>query len=206
MYTSKCGSVILLLLMLTSSMHVYGEAAGPWTDNVLGIWFDDEALSPCTDTSESFQEAVGYVIIRGLPFSAAYVELGLTIEGEENLSDVTVTLSCGMNAIDSDRDFVICDCWMPAGSNIQLMTISVTVIDPDFPILFYLRPFGKPLGEPHPACVDSPCYHHAAGLAYSFLPSSGFWDLPVAAINGGDPCTVVHGHSLEWGSVKALYK
>ncbi len=198
--------MIVLIALLLAASPVLADVPEPWQDHVLGMWFDEDATLPCINTTEPNQDVLAYVIVRHMPIPLVQFEVGLTIENDEYLSDTQVMLHCGLDLSDDDLDFVVVDCWIPSGPDVILMSINTTVIDPSVPVYLYLRAFASPWWEPYPACVESPCYAAGPGLIYSFLPASGFWDRPVAAINDGVPCSVVVRDEISWGAVKALYR
>ena len=198
--------MILIFILLLATSSALADIPEPWQDDVLGMWFDDAAISPCIDTTEPNQEVVGYVIVRHLPSNLLTYELGLTIENAENLSNMQVSLRCGFDVSDDDLDYVVADCLIQLDANVVLMSIHATVIHPNIPVSFYLRAYDIPGGEPYPECVGSPCYAALPGDIRSFLPANGSWRLPAAVINGGDPCEVVVRDKMSWSAVKALYR
>lgn len=204
--TSDGGGMLVLLLIFAMLLPAASRANNLWQDNVLGIWFDEEMETSCVSTTGMLQDVVGYVYIRHIPAYLITYELNMTIGGDENILDMQVTLMCGFNIAESDRDYLVMECWHAPGPGIHLLTFVATIIHPDIPVYFYLRAFSSPWWEPYPECIDTPCYSSSVDEVHSLIPSSGSTDLPVAAINDGQPCSVVGDSSQSWGAVKMLYR
>lgn len=199
--------MILLLLALLIATPILAETPASRTDDVLGIYFDEDASTSCFETSVAYEEVVAHVIVRHMSHSVLEgYALGITLEGEEGLFSLTVdNVACAYDVLEG-LEFMTAGCEVQVETNVVLLTLHATVIHPDATVYFYLRAIPERMLNPFPECVDAPCYYGEVGDVFSFNPSSGSWNLPVAAINAGELCVNVPAQEMSWSGVKALYR
>ncbi|MBC8426954.1 hypothetical protein H8E07_22800 [bacterium] len=198
--------MILLMLLLLLATPVFADAPVSRDDDLLGVWFDVDAVSPCFETTQDYQQVVGYVIISGMSHTLLEgYALGLTVEDEGGLFELDVTMAaCSFNAL-SGLEFMTGGCALPPDPAIVLLTLHATVIQPSDAVYFYLRAIPERMSNPASECLDAPCYY-GDGAVFSLNHPDGDWGLPVAAINDPDFCENVARDELPWGTVKTLYR
>ncbi|MBU1675466.1 hypothetical protein KKA85_06760, partial [bacterium] len=137
-----------------------------------------------------------------LSHSIQVYEFSITVENSEAVENLQAGQLGGLNYYDHGLDFIVLTCPAPPGPAdvVLLVHVSGSIIDPEEQVLFFLGPVPDSQSE------FSPGYYPWVDTCFPFHPSSGSWDLPVAAINGGDPCAVIPRDEMSWSAVKTLYR